>query len=143
MTEYAAWLVFSGRLQSVGSIRQYLSAISTLHKMFGFVCDTPTTYGPLKFTLDGLKRRLSRPTRKMNPITAEILYNLLVYPNLEDVVSSDMADLMTVIRAFYTVAYFSMLRCSNLVPKTAGKIGMMMVLTWGASGRLRTGWSST
>ena len=61
LTEYAAWLVFSGRLESVGSIEQYLSAVSTLHKMFGFTCHTPSTYGPLKFTLNGLKRRLSRP----------------------------------------------------------------------------------
>ena len=131
MTEYAAWLMFSGRLESVGSLKQYLSAVSTLHKMFGFECHTPLTYGPLKFTVGGIKRRLSRPPRKMNPITAEILYNILVYPLLADIVSNETMELMVTIRAFYTVAYFSMLQCSNLVPTTASKIDMMMVLTWG------------
>ena len=62
-----------------------------------------------KFTVDGIKRRLSRQPRKMHPITAEMLYNLLVYPLLADIVSNKTAELMVTIRAFYTVAFFSML----------------------------------
>ena len=115
LIQYAAWLVFSGRVHAVGSLRQYLSAVSTLHKMFGLVCHTPTSYGPLRFTVIGLQRRWSRPTKKMEPITGEILYNLLAYPLLTDIVCEDTADLMSTVRAFYLVAFFSMLRASNLV----------------------------
>ena len=132
LIQYAAWLVFSGRVHAVGSLKQYLSAVSTLHRMFGLTCHTLSTYGPLKFTVVGLQRRWSRPTKKMEPITGEILYNLLAYPLLTNIVCDDTADLMITVRAFYVVAYFSMLRASNLVLTRENKVDLLMVLTWGA-----------
>ena len=82
LVDYAAYLVLTGHLKAVGSLHQYLSAVSTLHRMYGFTCHTPSTFGPLLFTIIGIQRRLSRPTRKMLPITPEILYNLLTCPVL-------------------------------------------------------------
>ena len=52
--QYVMYLVMCGRLRAIGSVRQYLSAESTLHRMFGLACDTPKTYGPLYFTVIGL-----------------------------------------------------------------------------------------
>ena len=100
--------------------------------MFGLTCHTPSTYGPLKFTVVGIQRRLSRPMKKMQPITGEMFYNLLVYPLLTDIVSDETVDLMITIRAFYIVAFFSMLRASNLVPISENKVDPLMQLTWGA-----------
>jgi hypothetical protein len=51
---YATYLVMSGKLKKVGSVKQYLSHVSTLHKMFGVTCHTPHSYGPLLFTVRGI-----------------------------------------------------------------------------------------
>ena len=40
---FAAYLIMSGRLSNSRSVKQYLAAASTLHKMFGLKCDTPST----------------------------------------------------------------------------------------------------
>jgi hypothetical protein len=41
---HAVWLIASGHLNSADSFKNYLSAVSTLCKMFGTTCHTPTTY---------------------------------------------------------------------------------------------------
>merc|ERR1711974_382755 len=57
LSAYAVWLVTSGHLQSVGSIRNYLSAVRTLCKMFGKTCHTPSSYPALEWTLTGIRRQ--------------------------------------------------------------------------------------
>ena len=54
LTLFAVWLVISGRLKSVPSIKNYLSSVRTLHKMHGLDCPTPTTYPDLQYTLRGI-----------------------------------------------------------------------------------------
>ena len=136
---YAAYLVLSGRLKSVGSVKQYLSAVSTLHKMFGLECHTPSSYGPLRFTVTGIQRIISRPKRRMLPITPQILYNLLVYPELPEGSSWESKCLMFTLRVLYVFMFFSMLRTSNLIPPSRSEVDPLRQLTWGMVQRLDDG----
>ena len=136
---YTGYLVLTGRLRAIGSVKQYLSAVSTLHKMFGLTCHTPSSYGPLLFTVVGIRRRLARPVHKMSPIMAEILYNLLTYPSLETTTTWGCNNLLLTLRALYVLLYFSMLRSSNLIPPAPGKVETMRQLTWGMVARHEDG----
>ena len=136
---FATYLVLSGRLKSVGSVKQYLAAVSTLHKMFGLTCDTPSSYGPLLFTVRGIQRVISCPKRVTLPITPEILYNLLTYPKLSSADRWECHCLLFTVRVLYVFLFFSMLRSSNLIPVSRTEIDPLCQLTWGMVQRLEDG----
>ena len=132
---FATWLVSSGRLSRASSVKQYLSAVSTMHRMHGLRCDTPKTYGPLDNTVQGIRRRFSGPVRKMEPVTPEILFNLISWPcdiyTTSSTVSWDQQIILNVVQVLFIVAFFSMLRCSNLVADTFAHVDKERQLTWG------------
>ena len=78
---YAAWLVASGRLTSIMSICQYLSAVRTIHKENNLDCATPKASYELDCYIKGIARQLSRPPKRMSPITPAILNHLLDFPD--------------------------------------------------------------
>ena len=73
---YTVWL-FLWRVTMVNSCRQYLSMVRTIHLEQGLTYHTPMTYPWLKYTLDSCQRDLAVPTRSKDPVTAEMLRNLV------------------------------------------------------------------
>ena len=55
LTLFATWLVLSGCLKSADSVKQYVSAVSTLHKELGLSCPTPSQFGPLSQVIKGFR----------------------------------------------------------------------------------------
>ena len=128
---YSAWLVASGRVASISSIRQYLSAVRTIHKESGLDCATPKASYELDCYIKGIARQLSRPPKRMCPITPAILNHLLDFPDTPvGSCTQDMKITMEITRSLYLVLFFSMLRISNLVPNSPGKLDLRRQLTW-------------
>ena len=116
LSVYAIWLVTAGHLKSVASIRNYLSAVRTLCKMYGRTCHTPSSYPALEWTLTGIRRELQTPSQRKLPISPKIMLALVSHPPNISTLPWDQQILLRTVRAFYKIAYFSMLRCSNLLP---------------------------
>ena len=130
---YASFLVMTGRIKSAGSIRQYLSAASTLHKMYGLTCATPSTYGPLHNMVKGIERGYSSPPKHRLPISKEILTNLIFHLNSIIYSTASWASRMTAlsIKAVYLVLFYSMLRAGNTLPHSAKEFNPLRHLSWG------------
>lgn len=130
---YATFLVYSGRLKAVSSVKQYISAASTLHKMHGLPCDTPLTYGPLDQVLRGIERSFARPKRKRLPVTAAILANLISDLNRRISHTNNLAQksFLTAAKAMYILLFFSMLRGGNVVPSSYASFDPARHLSWG------------
>lgn len=138
LVNYVCWLLLSGRITTVGSAKQYLSAVSTLHKLAGESCVTPTEYPALKFTLDGMKRRFAFPPRRSLPITPAILLNLL-NTRLHHSASWATKTTLAVMRCLCSVMFTSMLRSSNLIPPYPAAADPRRQLTWNKIRRLKNG----
>ena len=134
LINYAVWLIVSGRLHSVDSVRNYLSAVRTLCHMFGFDCPTPSSHWQLEWTLVGIRRELQFPPRRKKPITPVILKVLLTFPsnmhNPSNKLSWEEQVLFATIQVVYCLAFFSMLRGSNLMPGSLKKVDTRRILTW-------------
>ena len=129
---YCSYLIQSLRLKSVGSIRQYLSAVRTLHKMHGVSCHVPSSYGPLGAIVKGIERAYSVPERKRLPITIEILCNLIW--GLHTLLSTNNLEVRSfglAMRGLYLVLFFSMLRGGNALPVTQAEFNPVRHLCWG------------
>ena len=126
---YATWLAATGRVTSADSMKQYLSAVSSLHKWFALTCPTPTQYGPLQNVIQGFRRVAQRRVKKSLPVTPPILINLLnsISPTPASWIHS--ATLLS-FRTFTLILYLSMLRSANLVPGSRSKIDWLEILTW-------------
>ena len=133
---FATWLFVSGRVHTAQSVRNYLSAVRTWHRSNGLDCHTPTSYAPLNLTVRGLERKISNPTRKMAPITPNILMNLVQYP--ANIFGNEWR-IFTVIRSLYIHLFFSMLRLDNMVPQSSGCFNPVVQLVWGRVVRLGQG----
>ena len=129
---YCSHLIQSMRLKSVGSVRQYLSAVSTLHRMFGVTCDVPSSYGPLGLIVKGIERAYSVPERKRLPITADILCNLIW--GLGPLINTDNLEVKSfgcAMKALYLTLFYSMLRGGNALPITKSEFDHRRHLCWG------------
>lgn len=127
---YAAWLVASGKVKVVSSIRQYLSAVRSMHREEGWDCTTPKASYELDSYIRGIARQLRRPPKRMSPITPAILHHLLDYPVISERTSYEMRVTTEITRCLYVVLFFSMLRVSSLVPSSPGLVDPMRQLTW-------------
>ena len=129
---FAAFLIMSGRLSNSRSVRQYLSAASTLHRMFGLTCDTPSTYGPLQNTVRGIDRAFSSPVKHRLPVDGRILFNLVSELDfLMSTASWSDKTFFAAVRALYIVLYFSMLRAGNTMPISERDFNPTRHLSWG------------
>ena len=126
---YALWLGATGRINTVGSLAQYISAVRTVHKMLRLrEVPTPSQFGPLDMILRGSRRLACHMTKKSLPVTPPILMNLLT-SSLPPHFGHTDHQLLEVYKSLSLIYYLSMLRSSNLI-KTTTKIDLEMVLCW-------------
>ena len=128
---FATWLIVTERIKSASSIKQYLSAVRTLHRANDSDCATPKSSHLLDTTVTGIARLLAKPTKQMAPITPAILQHITSYP----AVSLDSTAVMpwaiiTIIKQLYKVLFFSMARISSFVPNSRGDFDARRQLTW-------------
>ena len=109
---------------SVQSIENYISAIKYVHKWNFCKCDFDLDNFSLKDTLRGLQRSMARPPRQKLPITPLILYKMLVVLNFSN-------PLDCVLRAAFTINFFTFARKSNIVPPSHQKFDAKKNLTRG------------
>lgn len=131
---YSTWLVSAGKINTHGSLCQYLSAVSTFCKQNGTECPTPSQHWFLWQTTQGIKRTLKTPPRQSKPITIPILSNLLTTKILHD--SWVSYALLETMKSLTTVLFFSMVRSSTLIPASPGLGDPERQLTWGRLRRL-------
>ena len=97
--------------QSHRSILNYLSGVRTLHKLVGSPCAAIDSYD-VHLMQRAIALTLDRSLPQRQPITLDILYQLL---NICDITEPHGA----IYRCIFTMAFFVMLRLSNLVPSTS------------------------
>ena len=145
LSRFAVWLAVTKRAKTGQTIKNFLSAVRTLHKLSGKKCDTPSSNGQLQLTVKGLSKKLAKPKRRMFPITKDIL-KFLIKP-LSPVLNMAQTNItMThkqilnifgpaieyhVYKALYLVLFLSFLRISSLIPASVSKFDKLRQLTWG------------
>jgi hypothetical protein len=129
LTLYATWLILSGRLKSADSVRQYVSAVSSLHREIGLSCPTPSQFGPLTQVIQGFRRLAQRPKKKSLPITPPILLNLLLAKPSHPLFGA-ASQTIQIFTHFSLILYLSMLRSANLVPASRTDIDWDAILLW-------------
>ena len=111
--------------------------------MFGFDCPTPTSHWELEWTLVGIRRELQFPPQRKKPITPDILKVLLTFPtdiyHPNTSLPWEQQVLLATIQVAYCLAFFSMLRGSNLMPYTRGRVDCRRILTLGRVKRFSDG----
>jgi hypothetical protein len=135
LSDFAVWLVATDRLHTVAAIRNYLSAVRTLCHMFDFDCPTPSSSWMLDWTLWGIKRDLRNPVIPKKPITPEILLRLITFPtdmfHPPSTLSWEKRILLATVQITYVIAFFSMLRASNLLPVSLSMVDPERQMVWG------------
>ena len=111
---YACWLIMSV-CSRPDSVRQYLSALRVYAARRGFWVPSPTEYGPLLAVVRGAARRFPGPTRRSEPVTAEILVNLL-RTRPPPGASAIQLTTLQVLKDAALVLFLTMLRGSNIFP---------------------------
>ena len=128
---FATWLVASERIKSADSIRQYLSAVRTMHRANGSDCVTPKSNHLLDTAVRGIARMLAKPPKRMAPITPGILHHITSFPSVFPESSPWAARAtITIIKQLYKVLFFSMARISSFVPDCQGNFDGRRQLTW-------------
>ena len=137
LSRYATWLAVSKRAKSIQTVKNYLSAIRTLSKLYGYSCPTPTTDGGLGLTVRGLAKKLGKNQKRMFPITKTILKKL-IQPGSEVLALNNSEQLAkmnpiqyqhtfgtTIIHqvcsALFLLLFLSFLRAENVIPKTCAR----------------------
>ena len=121
MCLYAQYLAYT--FHSVKSVRNYLNGIKTLHSLAGV--PTPDLKNvAIRLTLAGLTRKMARPVKQAQPITPEIMIDILTFLNLNK--RSDLA-----FWGILVVGFFGMLHKSNLDPDSLKSFDPHRQLTWG------------
>jgi integrase len=143
LIQFSLWLVATNRLNCVAAIRNYLSSVRTLCRMFGKTCHTPKSYPSLDWTLQGLRRELKFPSRRKYPITPDILFNLISWPasilSPPPTLPWDQKILFNTCQVFFLISFYTMLRASNLLPTSYNNVEPDRQLTWGRVKHLGAG----
>ena len=126
---YAVWLWITRRLKAPKSVRNYLSAVSTMHRRLDLPCHTASTYGPLGQLLSGLTRLARHTPRKALPITPIILANLLDSVSLTPSCPIQQFTLTT-FKSLTLLMFLTMSRSSNMVPESRKKFDAEYLLKW-------------
>ncbi len=101
----------SRSFRSVSSIRNYVSAIRTLHSLTGYPCPDLSSL-ECRLTFRGLARIKQHVPRRASPITPAILLEIAATLDFSN-------DTHLVFWTLFLVAFFSLARKSNLVANTA------------------------
>ena len=106
MCLYAQYLAHS--FHAIKSVRNYLNGVRTLH-ILAQVTPPNLKDIEMRLTLRGLSRKMARPVKRAQPLTPEILLDILTFLDL-----NKKADL--IFWGILLVGFFGMLRKSNLIP---------------------------
>ena len=112
---YAVWLWVTKRLKAPRSVRNYVSAVRTLHRRIGSDCHTPTSYGPLDLVLKAIARSSKHKVKKMFPVSPTILNNLLDSVPHNPLCPFELATL-TMFKPLSLLLFQTMSRSSNMMP---------------------------
>ena len=118
---YAQFLAYN--FKSARSVRSYLYGVRTLHVLLNFKAPNMQDL-EIKLTFRGLNKWLTTPVKQAQPLTPEILTDMLAFLDLEK-----HADL--VFWGSLLLGFFGMLRKSNLMPDTLDGFDTMKQLTNG------------
>ncbi len=108
LCKYAAFLSLT--FKSVDSIQNYLRGVSTLHKQCG-VTSPDLKDHRIVTLLIGLSKQKRHVIRQAAPITPEMLAEMFIFLSLQDPYEAT-------IWALFLVAFYCMLRKSNLTPSS-------------------------
>ena len=108
------FLVWLARNSKYSTINNYLSAISVLHKYYGFDEDFRSSF-LIKLVLQGLKRRLGCVVVQKLPFTVQQLRDMYWVFDHSD-------KLMLALWAVMMFCFRTLLRKSNVLPDAAGKL---------------------
>lgn len=105
---YACFL--SKSLNSISSVRNYLSGLKTWHQLFDYSV-MPFSSTDYKLTLRGISHRNEHVPVSKSPLLPNHLINIISLLDIYDPVDACLW-------CFLTIAFFGMLRASNLVSRT-------------------------
>ena len=118
---FAQYLAYS--FKSHAAIRNYLNGLKTLH-VLARVTPPDLKNSEVVLTLRGLGKTMGKKVKQAQPLTPEILTDILAYLNMERT-----AD--RIFWAMLLVGFFGMLRKSNLMPDTKKSFDPLKQLTRG------------
>ena len=104
------FLEFMARSSGYGHLKHLVSSLRFLHQALDI--SFPEVSFQLDMTMQGLKRRLARVPFQVLPITPDILRNMFCLLDMRKM--SDLA-----LWCAYLISFYSLLRKSNAVPKSA------------------------
>lgn len=119
LTWFAQFLARS--MQTVDSIRNYISGVKLLHLFLGLPCEAFSCF-EVKLALKGLARLKPHRARQPMPITPKILLKMYQFLDMNSHI-----DIMW--WALFTLTFFLMARKSNMVPVTPGEFDGKKQLT--------------
>ena len=108
------FLVWIARDSKYSTVNNYLSAISVLHKYYGFDADFRDSF-LIKLVLQGLKRKLGCKVIQKLPFTVDQLHCMYAVFDHTDRLMLDLWSVMV-------FCFRTLLRKSNVLPDAAGKL---------------------
>jgi len=144
LCRFATWTAVTKRAKTGQTVRNFLSAVRTFHKLLGQNCPTPKTNGKLELTVRGLNKLLAKAPRRMYPITKSILVKLIEVDSNTQVLSQPNLSISmkiyqqlfgntikkSVYKALYLTLFLSFLRISSLIPESKPKFDKKRQLIW-------------
>ena len=115
MSRFLVWLARNAKFSTINN---YLSAISVLHKYYGYESDFRSSF-LIKLVLQGLKRQLGVQVTHKLPFTVDQLRNMFEVFDHDD-------DFMCALWAVMIFCFRTLLRKSNVLPDAAGKLHHMV-----------------
>ena len=122
MCLYAQYLAYT--FHSAKSVRNYLNGIKTLHVLARVTPPPDLKNVEIRLTMAGLTRKMARPVKQAQPLTPEIMIDILTFLDL-----NKRNDL--VFWGILVIGFFAMLRKSNLVPDSLKSFDAKRQLTRG------------
>ena len=135
LSAFATTLIMEGRVKSADSLANYISAVRTYHKEFGFDCPTPSQFGPLDRVIKGLRRMAIRPIKRTLPITPVMLINFLKTKLPTPFCPTDANTLITY-KILALLYFLTMLRASSFMPTAYNDVDLVRLVCWGNVSRL-------
>ena len=108
------FLVWIARASKYSTVNNYLSAISVLHRYYGFEADFRESF-LIKLVLQGLKRKLGCNVTHKLPFSVDQLHSMYGVFDHSD-------RLMLALWAVMIFCFRTLLRKSNVLPDAAGKL---------------------
>lgn len=106
----ARFLIHKAKTSKYSTLNNYLSAVTILHKFYGFKSEFRSTYF-ITMVMEGLRHKLGDSVKQSQALTAKQLCDMYAYLN-----AKDMRELL--MWGVLVVSFRTLLRKSNIVPDT-------------------------